>query len=87
MEVKDRPIHLTPTEYDLLKVLVLNMGKVMPHGQILKEVWDKIEDVEEALHLLRVTISNLRNKIEPDPDRPTCILTEPCIGYRLCTDR
>lgn len=86
VEVNDRPVHLTPTEYDPLKVLVLNAGKVMTHGQILKEIWDKTEDVEEALHLLRVTISNLRNKIELDPDKPSYILTEPCVGYRLCTD-
>lgn len=86
VEVNSRPVHLTPTEYALLKVLVLNAGKIMTHGQILKEIWDKTEDVEEALHLLRVTVSNLRNKIEPDPDRPTYILTEPCVGYRLCTD-
>lgn len=86
VEAKGRPVHLTPTEYDILKVLVLNAGKVMTHGQILKEIWDKTEDVEESLHLLRVTISNLRNKIEPDPDRPDYILTEPCVGYRLSTD-
>lgn len=52
----------------------------------IKKIWDKTEDVEESLHLLRVTMSNLRNKIEPDPDRPAYILTEPCVGYRLCTD-
>lgn len=86
VEVNGCPVHLTPTEYALLKVLVLNAGKIMTHKQILKEIWDKTEDVEEALHLLRVTVSNLRNKIEPDPDRPTYILTEPCVGYRLCTD-
>ncbi len=86
VDVKGHPVHLTPTEYDLLKVLVLNAGKVVTHGQILKEIWAKTEDVEEALHLLRVTMSNLRNKIEPDPDRPAYILTEPCVGYRLCTD-
>jgi two-component system, OmpR family, KDP operon response regulator KdpE len=83
VEVKARQIHLTPTEYDLLKVLVLNAGKIMTHGQILKEIWNKDEGFEEASHLLRVTISNLRNKIESNPDRPDYILTEPGIGYRL----
>ena len=86
VEVNGHPVHLTPTEYALLKVLVLIAGKIMTHGQILKEIWDKTEDVEEALHLLRVTMSNLRNKIEPDPDMPAYIITEPCVGYRLCTD-
>ena len=84
--VNGNEVDLTPTEYDVLKLLVLNAGKVLMHKQILKEIWDKNEDMEGVLHLLRVTISNLRNKIEPDPDRPTYVLTEPCIGYRLCSD-
>ena len=77
---------LTPTEYDILKFLVLNAGKVITHQKILQEVWNKTEDLEGVLHLLRVTISNLRSKIEPNPDRPTYILTEPGIGYRLRCD-
>jgi two-component system KDP operon response regulator KdpE len=77
---------LTPTEYDILKFLVLNAGKVITHQKILQEVWDKTEDLEGVLHLLRVTISNLRSKIEPNPDRPTYIMTEPGIGYRLRPD-
>ena len=86
VEVKGHQVHLTPTEYDILKALVLNAGKVMTHNQILKEIWNKNEDFEEALHLLRVTISNLRNKIEPNSDRPIYICTEPGVGYRLSTD-
>jgi two-component system KDP operon response regulator KdpE len=86
VEVKAKVIRLTPTEYDLLKVLVLNAGKIVTHGQILKEIWNKNEDYEESLHLLRVTISNLRNKIEANPDRPDYILTEPGIGYRLSSE-
>ncbi len=86
VEVKSREIHLTPTEYDVLKALVLNAGKIMTHGQILKEIWNKNEDFEEALHLLRVTISNLRNKLESNPDRPVYILTEPGVGYRLSSE-
>ena len=74
---------LTPTEYDILKFLVLNAGKVITHQKILQEVWNKTEDLEGVLHLLRVTISNLRSKIEPNPDRPSYIMTEPGIGYRL----
>ena len=86
VKVKGRETHLTPTEYDVLKALVLNAGKIMTHGKILKEIWNKNEDFEEALHLLRVTISNLRNKIESNPDRPAYILTEPGVGYRLSSE-
>ncbi len=81
--VNDKEADLTPTEYDILKLLILNAGKVLTHRKILQEVWNKAEDLEGVLHLLRVTISNLRGKIEPNPDRPTYILTEPGIGYRL----
>ena len=81
--VNGKEADLTPTEYDTLKLLILNAGKVLTHRQILQEIWNKTEDLEGVLHLLRVTISNLRSKIEPNPDRPTYILTEPGIGYRL----
>ncbi len=83
VEVSGRAVHLTPTEYDVLKVLVMNAGKVVTHRQILHEVWNKSENLEGVSHLLRVTISNLRDKIEPNPNRPTYVLTEPGIGYRL----
>jgi two-component system KDP operon response regulator KdpE len=76
-------IDLSPIEYDLLKLFLLNIGKVLTHQQILREIWDRGEDFEGILHLLRVTISNLRNKIEPNPDRPIYLLTEPGVGYRL----
>ncbi|MCU0666729.1 MAG: response regulator transcription factor [Candidatus Omnitrophica bacterium] len=84
--VEGKEINLSPTEYDILKLLFLNIGKVLTHKQILRQVWDKTEDYEGILHLLRVTMSNLRGKIEPNPDRPTYILTEPGIGYRLHFD-
>jgi len=83
VHVKGKPVHLTPTEYDILKVFILNAGKVLTHRQILREVWNMSDDFEGIEHLLRVTISNLRNKIEPNPDRPTYILTESGIGYRF----
>lgn len=83
VKVNEKEADLTPTEYDILKLFILNTGKVLTHRQILQEVWNKAEDLEGVLHLLRVTISNLRSKIEPNPDRPTYILTEPGIGYRL----
>ena len=84
--VKGRQVHLTPIEYNILKILVLNAGKVLIHKELLKEVWNKTEDFEGIAHLLRVMISNLRNKIEPDPNRPIYILTEPGVGYRLSID-
>lgn len=83
VKVNEREVDLTPTEYDILKLLVLNAGKVLTHRHILQAVWNKSEDLEGVLHLLRVTISNLRSKIEPNPDRPIHIITEPGIGYRL----
>jgi two-component system KDP operon response regulator KdpE len=83
VQVGDQSVGLTPTEYELLKVLVLNAGAVVTHEQLLREVWDKTEVYEGSSHLLRVTISNLRNKLEPKPERPAYILTEPGIGYRL----
>jgi two-component system KDP operon response regulator KdpE len=78
--VDGREVQLTPTEYDLLRVLVLNAGKVLTHGQLLHKVWG---EGYEDMHLLRVNISNLRRKIEPDASRPTYIHTEPGVGYRL----
>ncbi|MBI5030024.1 MAG: response regulator [Chloroflexi bacterium] len=72
---------ITPTEYDLLRVLVTNAGKVLTHHQLLREVWGV--GYEAETHMLRVNISNLRRKIEIDPTRPRYILTEPGVGYRL----
>ena len=74
-------VQLTPTEYDLLRTLVSHAGKVLTHRQLLREVWGM--GYEQETHMLRVNISNLRHKIEPDPARPHYILTEPGVGYRL----
>jgi len=74
-------VPLTPTEYDLLRVLVQNAGKVLTHNQLLRQVWGAGYGGE--LHLLRVNVSNLRRKIEPLPGRPRYIMTEPGVGYRL----
>ncbi len=75
------PIVLTPTEYDLLRILVQHAGKVLTHRQLLHQVWGAGYELET--HLLQVNISNLRRKIEPDPSRPRYILTEVGVGYRL----
>jgi two-component system KDP operon response regulator KdpE len=74
-------IQLTPTEYDLLRALVQNAGRVMTHNQLLHVVWGAGYETEN--HLLRVNISNLRHKIETDPNQPHYVLTEPGIGYRI----
>ncbi|OGT98739.1 MAG: DNA-binding response regulator [Geobacteraceae bacterium GWC2_48_7] len=74
-------IQLTPTEYDLLRLLILHAGKVLTHRQILKRIWGVAH--QEQPQVLRVTISNLRKKIERDPSRPRHITTEPGVGYRL----
>ena len=73
-------VSLTPTEYELLRMLVLNAGKVLTHRQLLQKVWGEGYD---DMHILRVNISNLRAKLEPDPGRPIYIHTEPGVGYRL----
>jgi two-component system KDP operon response regulator KdpE len=82
--VDKREVQLTPTEYDLLKFMVMHAGKVMTHLQILRQVWGPGN--EDQSHLLRVNISNLRRKLEADPTRPTHIITEPGVGYRLRAD-
>ncbi len=79
--VNGADIPLTPTEYDILRLLVVHAGKVLTHSQILKQVWG-IAYLEQP-HVLRVNISNLRRKLEKDPSRPQFIVTEPGVGYRL----
>lgn len=81
VKVGDSEINLTPTEYDLLRALVQNAGKILTHNQLLHKVWGNLP--EEDAHLLRATIHNLRRKIEPDPSQPHYILTLPGVGYRL----
>lgn len=81
VQVDDQEVQLTPTEYDLLRHFVAHAGKVLTHQQLLRQVWGA--GYENELHILRVNISNLRRKIEPDPSRPTYIVTEPGVGYRL----
>ena len=73
-------IVLTPTEYDILKALARKAGKVLTHQQLMREVWGH---VEQDLHTLRVNISNLRKKLEPEPARPALLVTEPGVGYRF----
>ena len=77
-------VNLTPLEYDILKTLIQNAGRVLTHRQLLKNVWG--EGYEDDFHLLRVTVSHLRKKIERNPAQPVYIHTEPGVGYRLKVD-
>ena len=81
--VKGQEIRLTATEYNLLRLLVRHAGKVLTHRQILKDVWGP--NADNQMHYLRVYVARLREKIESVPSRPTLIITEPGIGYRLIT--
>ena len=76
-----QPVSLTPTEWELITVFVRNAGRVLTHARLLELVWGPqyIED----LQLLRVNVSNLRRKLEPDSKRPTYIVTELAVGYRF----
>ena len=82
--VDDHEISLTPTEYEILRLLLQNAGKVITHRQLLRQVWGTAYEAE--MHILRVNISNLRRKIESDPARPHYLVTEPGVGYRLRMD-
>ena len=74
-------VKLTPTEYDLLKVLIQHKGKIMTRQMLLKEVWGAGYGADS--HYLHVYIGQLRRKIEPDPASPRFILTIPGVGYRF----
>ena len=79
--VRGRPVQLTPHEFELLRVLAQNEGKLLTHPTLLREVWGPAYGDES--HYLHVYVSQLRRKIEPDPARPRYVLTEPGAGYRL----
>jgi two-component system KDP operon response regulator KdpE len=83
VSIGEKHVSLTPTEYDILRVLVKNAGKVLTHQQLIRSVWGNNYEAES--HLLRVNISNLRRKIEAEPARPRYIVTEAGVGYRLKT--
>jgi two-component system, OmpR family, KDP operon response regulator KdpE len=74
-------IHLTPTEYRLLTVLVNNAGRVVTTPQLLRQVWGPSH--AESSHYLRIYMGHLRQKLEDDPAQPKYFLTETGVGYRL----
>lgn len=81
VEKRGSPVLLTPNEFDVLRTLVKSAGRTLTHQQILRAVWG--DQYLEDLQILRVNISNLRRKLEPQPRRPIHILTELGVGYRL----
>jgi len=81
---RGQEVHLTPTEYDMLRYLLANAGKVVTHRALLRAVWGP--GYEDGSQTLRFFIVQRRRKIEPDPSRPTYIRTEPSIGYRFRAD-
>jgi two-component system KDP operon response regulator KdpE len=85
VEIDGEKIKLTPTEYELLKILSTNAGRVMTHKQLLQQVWGGHQYNTDS-HYLRVYIGHLRKKIEIDSARPNFIITEPGIGYRFMTN-
>lgn len=76
-----RPVRLTPIEYRLLVCLARHPGRVLTHGQLVKDVWGGASGV--AAHHVRVHMAELRKKVEDDPARPKLLITEPGVGYRL----
>jgi two-component system KDP operon response regulator KdpE len=81
VRVRERPVGLTPIEYQVLSLLVRHAGKVLTHRRLTGEIWGDSRQV--SVQRLRVAIAELRRKIEPAPARPIYILTETRIGYRL----
>ncbi|NTV52714.1 MAG: response regulator [Candidatus Firestonebacteria bacterium] len=79
--LKGKELHLTPTEYSLLCVLIRHAGKIVTHRQLLHDVWGPA--AEEQSQYLRVYMAHLRKKIETDPASPRLLINEPGIGYRL----
>jgi two-component system, OmpR family, KDP operon response regulator KdpE len=78
---ENKELRMTPTEFNLLQFLVTNAGKVVTHRQLLQKVWGP--EYGSETEYLRTFIKQLRRKVEPDPSRPTFIVTEPGIGYRF----
>jgi two-component system KDP operon response regulator KdpE len=76
-----RNVRLTPKEFDLLRYLVTQRGKPVPHRELLQAVWGP--DYGDQTEYLRVFITHLRRKLEPNPSKPRYILTEPWVGYRF----
>jgi two-component system KDP operon response regulator KdpE len=77
----DSEVHLTPTEWQIIEILARNTGKLVPQQQLLQQVWGP--QYERETHYLRIYMSQIRRKLEPDPSRPRYFITEPGMGYRF----
>ena len=77
-------VHLTPIEFDLLRVLAVHRGKLVTHRTLLREVWGPAYG--EETHYLRVHVAHIRRKLERDPARPELVLTDAGVGYRLAPE-
>ena len=81
MKKNGNEVSLTRTEYELLRYLAMNAGKVLTHRELLREVWGP--EYGEETEYLRTFVKQLRRKLEQDPARPTLLVTQPGLGYRL----
>jgi DNA-binding response OmpR family regulator len=81
VSLRDEAVRLTPTEFRLLEQLALNVGKVMTHTELLSQVWGP--EYRDDRDYLWAYVRHLRRKLEPNPDQPTLILSEPGVGYVL----
>ncbi len=81
VSVNGQEVKLTPTEYDLLRVFVMNSGKILTQQMLLTQVWGTNQDAKS--HYLHVYIAQLRRKIEPDPEHPRFLITISGVGYRF----
>ena len=81
ISIDDNEVKLTLTEYEIVKNLAVNAGKVITHRMLLRAVWGP--SYENEVQYLRVYISQIRHKLERDPSLPKHIITEPGVGYRL----
>ena len=79
--VRGEPVHLTPKEYEMLRYLAANAGKLITHRMLLRAVWGA--EYEDARQYLHVFVAQLRRKLEPDPSHPRYLLTDPGVGYRF----
>jgi two-component system, OmpR family, KDP operon response regulator KdpE len=84
VEVEGREVQLTPTEYELLKVLITHRGKILTRQMLLQELWGA--EAHARMHSLHVYVAQLRQKIEPDLEQPQFIITIPGVGYRFSDD-
>jgi two-component system KDP operon response regulator KdpE len=83
--VEGRAVHLTPTEYELLRHLALNAGRPVTHGTLLRRVWGEyaVGDSYNTRYVVRYVVAQIRRKLGDDPANPRFIVTEPGVGYRL----